>query len=114
MSLDVGIVLCFAVSLGANILLAWWGRRMWQGTLYVEDGVRDLLGEVGAYSDHLQEVYEMPTFYGDTTLEGLLQHTNDIRNQCSEFVESFSLDDEVQIPEKVEDVNEREQQPPQA
>ncbi len=111
MGFDVGILVGFALSICANVLLVWWARRMWQGTIYVEQGVRDLVREVSSYSEHLEQVYELPTFYGDSTLDALLVHTKGVNQYCSDFVESFSLLTEEEQIIKVEDVNEREQPP---
>jgi len=116
MSVELGVAICLGVSVLANVVLVWWARRMLLGTLYIEDSMEDIVHEVTKYSDHLSEVYEMQTYYGDSTLEALLEHTGDLRGYCSDFIDSFSFSlesDEQQSTEKVEDVNEREQ-PPQA
>ena len=41
--------------------------------------IGDLVEIIESYRSHLKSVYELDTFYGDETLQGLLEHTNAIR-----------------------------------
>jgi hypothetical protein len=50
------------------------------------DDSRSVLSEIIEYENHLNEVYGMDTFYGDTTLESLLGHTKTVADKISNFV----------------------------
>ena len=47
---------------------------------------RSMLSSVVEYETHLNDVYGKDTFYGDPTLESLLEHTNRIADQIQEYV----------------------------
>ena len=46
------------------------------------------------YQSHLERVYGLETFYGDSTLRGLLEHTNDLSVFVSEIKENFDFEEE--------------------
>jgi len=39
-----------------------------------------------SFTEHLESVYSMDRFYGDGTLEGLLQHAKEISSEVGDFV----------------------------
>lgn len=39
---------------------------------------------VKEYAGHLEQVYKMETFFGDSVLEGLLKHTKDLEDELAE------------------------------
>jgi len=54
---------------------------MWQSKdlTLVSDNVGDLVEIIESYRNHLRDVYQLDSFYGDETLEALMKHTNAIR-----------------------------------
>ena len=76
-SIILGLVLL--VSLIANVML--FRLAMWQSKdlTLVSDNVGDLVEIIESYRNHLRDVYQLDSFYGDETLEGLMAHTNAIR-----------------------------------
>ena len=76
-SIILGLVLL--VSLIANVML--FRLAMWQSKdlTLVSDNVGDLVEIIESYRNHLRDVYQLDSFYGDETLEGLMTHTNAIR-----------------------------------
>jgi len=46
------------------------------------------------YQLHLEKVYGLETFYGDATLRGLLEHTNDLSVFVREIKENFDFEKE--------------------
>ena len=57
----------------------------------------NLLDLVSNYEEHLSKVYNMETFYGDTTLQNLLSHTKSLSEDIKSFVEmnkDIYIDDE--------------------
>tara|TARA_Y100001938_G_C7773891_1_gene274583 strand:+ start:50 stop:313 length:264 start_codon:yes stop_codon:yes gene_type:complete len=43
------------------------------------------------FQEHLTTVYEMPTFYGDDTLNGLLQHVKDLTDFLVRYEDIYSF-----------------------
>ena len=56
------------------------------------DNVDDLKQLLSVYSVHLQQTYEAPTFYGDSTLENLLKHTREIIKDIEDFNQAFLVE----------------------
>tara|TARA_R110000824_G_scaffold227681_1_gene415534 strand:+ start:565 stop:969 length:405 start_codon:yes stop_codon:yes gene_type:complete len=78
------------------------------------DGTREDMGEIASsvstFSEHIEKIYEMETFYGDTVLQELMQHSQhvveDIDNYISkqyepeEEIKETDFDDEEAAPPK--------------
>jgi len=68
----------FSISLVVNILMIWYCRELIKQHVFYVQRMEDVLASVQEYKKHLEEVYGLETYYGDTTLQGLLQHTTDL------------------------------------
>lgn len=73
----LGVSLVASVAL--NILLARLAAWQSKDLAIVSDNVGDLVDIIQSYRNHLKKVYELEAFYGDETLQGLLEHTNAVR-----------------------------------
>lgn len=64
----------------------------------------ELFTRLDTYSNHLQSVYELPTFYGDETLNSLLEHTRNIREYLRRYEEvySFTQPDLVEVLQEID------------
>ena len=51
------------------------------------DDINSLQDSIDSYKEHLTQVYGLETFYGDQTLQGLLNHTKDLSNDVEDFVQ---------------------------
>ena len=62
--------------------------------LWVSDELGDLQGMIASFSDHLSSIYEMEMFYGDETLQGLVEHARSLDEQLQTFEYVYSLTEE--------------------
>jgi len=51
----------------------------------------EIFSLMDAFKDHLNSVYEMPTFYGDETLKSLLDHSNEMIEYLKGYEEIYSF-----------------------
>jgi len=65
--------------------------------IYVRAAIARLL-LVSEELDHTKSVYEMEMFYGDQTLQSLLQHARDFSSQMESFQFIYTLTDEEGSP----------------
>lgn len=86
-----GLISLFSVSV--NVALVWWGVKMIKKNWFVTENVDELIADIEAFGSHLKKVYELPTFYGDDTLKGLLDHSKIMAHRCSDFRLAFTIDD---------------------
>ena len=68
--------------------------------LVVADELGDLQEMVDAFANHLESVYELETFYGDVTLQNLLNHASSFNAQLETFEHIYTLtEEEMNAPE---------------
>lgn len=65
------------LSIGFNLFLILYIREYLNFLKTVRDDLQIASGVVAQFTQHLDKVYSLDTFYGDSTLEGLLQHVKD-------------------------------------
>ena len=75
------------------LCLAWYIRELLKRFRYLSDNSFILREKVERYREHLSAVYELPTFYGDETMRGLMSHTQDLVADLLELEEMFFLAD---------------------
>ena len=80
------------VSLFANVILVWYVRKLISQLYFFLEEVSNLQDEMGSFDTHLKSIYELEMFYGDDTLEGLLEHSRNLLYQMVMFKNSFSLE----------------------
>ena len=103
-SIVLGLVAIFSII--ANLIvfrLAFWQSRELAN---ISDGLGDLVEIIENYRNHLRDVYQLDSFYGDETLEGLMTHTNAVRTILEEqYGDVINITDpiEYQIEEVEED-----------
>ena len=65
-------------------MLVWLSAKQSRKLSYISENVNDLIDIVVNYKDHLKKIYEMEMFYGDETLEYLMDHTRSLVNILEE------------------------------
>ena len=108
----LGLVALFSII--ANLIM--FRLAMWQSRelANLSDGLGDLVEIIENYKNHLRDVYQLDSFYGDETLKGLMTHTNALKALLEEQygdiinitdpieyqIEEVEEDGEEEIPEK--------------
>ena len=68
-----------------NFFLVWYIWRSIQRINYYEVEMAEMIGAIGNFTNHLSTVYEMEMFYGDETLQYLLQHARDLTQVFDQY-----------------------------
>ena len=76
-------VLCILLA-ASSLIMFWYVRRLIYNLNEIYGLIRETLGAVSDYEEHLEKVYNMDTFYGDNTLQGLLDHSRDLKKGLEE------------------------------
>ena len=82
------------VSILANGILFWYIRRMIGKMVFASQNIGDILQMSRNFQKHVKAVSELETFYGDETIEFLLQHSTDFANQLEDFHGAYSVTEE--------------------
>ena len=102
-TLIVNIVLAISVTL--NLFFVWYCIKLLKELLSVSGSLEDLFSEISLFSQHLEKVYELETFYGDTTLDNLLSHARALVKEFERYEVLFSLREEPPTEEEDFDEN---------
>jgi len=89
--LEIILTLILTISLFFNIGLVAYVRSVLARLLFVSEELGDLQDMVNNFSNHLSDVYSLEMFYGDQTLESLMQHAVSLNEQLETFEVIYSL-----------------------
>ena len=110
MEINVVIGVALAISAALNFVLL--RLAIWQSRdlADISDNLGDLVEILGNYGDHLKRVYSLDSFYGDETLEFLMEHTRAVRAILEEqYGSTTSITDPIEYEiEEEEDYGEEE------
>ena len=94
------------VSVGLNLLGIWYIKELLKRFSYQGTLASHIHKSISSYEEHLSSVYNRDIFYGDSTLEGLLTHTKDLKSEVEEYKNIFAVLD----IESEESLNEEQKQ----
>tara|TARA_R110002020_G_scaffold454340_2_gene669713 strand:+ start:694 stop:1038 length:345 start_codon:yes stop_codon:yes gene_type:complete len=82
------------ISMLFNIGVFIYARAAISRLLFVSEELGDLQNMINSFARHLKTVYELDSFYGDETLNGLLKHAISFNEQLETFEFIYSLTEE--------------------
>jgi len=86
-SISTIAVVVAIVSISLNLFLFWYCRKLINFINLTTSDMESLYGSIDSYKEHLTRVYGLETFYGDQTLQSLLEHTRRLGDDVGDFVE---------------------------
>ena len=89
--LEIILILILTVSMLANISLLAYVRSVLSRLLFVSEELGDLQDMVNNFSNHLSDIYNLEMFYGDETLQSLMEHAISFNEQLETFEVIYSL-----------------------
>ena len=86
-------VLGFLLSLSIvlNIIFFFYLKRVLVKTYVASEQASEIFTHFDAFREHLQSLYERENFYGDETLNGLLEHVNEMIEYLRKYEEVYSF-----------------------
>lgn len=84
-------ILALALSVGLNVLLLWYIRQTLKRLLFASENFAWLMQSLNNFSDHVQSLHELETFYGDETLGHLIQHSKELVEDMKNFEQIYTL-----------------------
>lgn len=108
MSSTVILTTVLVGSLIFNGVMFWYLRKLTQRLAFIYENIGDVSDIITNYRVHLKSVYSMEMFYGDETLQYLMDHTRSISALLEDFEdEEFFLEEfepvEEEAPEEQEE-----------
>jgi|7_EtaG_2_1085326.scaffolds.fasta_scaffold02987_6 hypothetical protein len=74
-----------------NVLLFWYIKKLLQEFRYITDNYDDIGDLLGEFSNHLEKIHSLETFYGDETLGSLITHSKEVVEEIRDFTKTFSM-----------------------
>jgi len=96
-----------------NVVVFVYARNALTQLLSVSEELGDLQLMVDAFAKHTKAVYELEKFYGDPTLQHLMDHAVSLNEQLETFEYIYSLTEQQQIETEDEEIDEEENETPQ-
>ena len=92
--LEIVLSAILAVSIILNIGLFVYTRAVVVRLLSIAEELWDLQQMTDSFAEHINQVYELEMFYGDQTLESLLNHAISFNEQLETFEHIYTLTEE--------------------
>lgn len=96
--LEIILSAILIISIILNIGLVAYVRTTIVQLLSVSEELGDLQQMINSFSQHLQDIYQLEMFYGDETVQGLLEHALSFNEQLETFEYIYSLTENQQEP----------------
>ena len=110
MSSTVILITVLVGSLIFNVVMFWYLRKLTQRLSFIYQNIGDVSDIIANYRVHLKSVYSMEMFYGDETLQYLMDHTRSVSALLEDFEDQeFFLEEfesiEEDVPSQEEELN---------
>ena len=101
------IYFILALSLTLNVIVCWFIYRSLGRQADLVALIEDLEYKIDLFSKHLESVYELPMYYGEPTIENLINHSKLLLSSFVQFNENYIVfngeEEYEQLQEKTED-----------
>ena len=109
----VGIVpFLLFLSVGCNVAMVVFVKRLLDEQEEIGLDSSQLFDSLERFERHLQGIYELETFYGDSTLSGLLEHMRTLADDMEEYCkkhEFITIQEGILIAAEEEDIEKAEE-----
>jgi hypothetical protein len=102
----MAISIVCAISILLNCFLIWYIKGILTKLLFVSENQQNLSGTLSSFSNHLNTIYELETFYGDETLGALIEHMKEVTEEIEEYEGIYTLVEEEEEPYAAEEEEE--------
>tara|TARA_Y100001970_G_C13908506_1_gene687319 strand:+ start:16 stop:315 length:300 start_codon:yes stop_codon:yes gene_type:complete len=76
-----------------NVGLIWYIRSILNKFVFLSENIDDLFYDLNSFSQHLESLYQLETYYGDATLEALISHSRSVVEDVNKFKDVYSLEE---------------------
>tara|TARA_Y100000310_G_scaffold226675_1_gene228824 strand:- start:3195 stop:3509 length:315 start_codon:yes stop_codon:yes gene_type:complete len=98
-------IIC-GISIILNCALIWYIKGILTKLLFVSENQQDLSNALVSFSNHLNTIYELETFYGDETLAALIEHMKLVVEAVEEYESIYTLTEEEEDSDATEEEEE--------
>tara|TARA_R100000008_G_C3587763_1_gene174086 strand:+ start:15531 stop:15893 length:363 start_codon:yes stop_codon:yes gene_type:complete len=93
-TLEITLAIILLISISINVGIIMYCRGAITRLLAISEEVGDLKRMIDHFAEHITDVYNLDMFYGDETLQYLMQHAGELSEQLNSFEYLYSLIEE--------------------
>ena len=106
MTLINWLVAALILSVIGNFFCIWYIRKLLAKVLFVSQNLTDLVDLLETYRNHLGKLYSMEMYYGDETMQFLIQHTNSLLDVLEDYSDIYLMTEPMALEEDEESYEE--------
>lgn len=95
------------ISLLLNSFLVWFIYKSLNRQADLVSLIEDIQYKIDVFSNHMESVYELPMYYGEPTIENLINHSKLLLSSFKDFNEDYKIyngaEEYEQLQEEAED-----------
>jgi len=96
------------ISILINICLIWYIVKILKRFLHISEELEELFIFLEEYTEHVDSVYQLERFYGDSTLEHLMRHSKAVADTAKNFRAIYDVNYDIDLEEDEEHEQEEE------
>ena len=95
-NLEMILIAVATVSLVSTVTMIWYVRAVLLRLYRFQELHENASGQINSFSEHLNSVHEMQMFYGEPTLQALIEHSKELSENLDTISQSliFSYEEE--------------------
>ena len=97
-----------------NLVMFWFSIKCIKKISDIEEDMDVIMSKTDEFSDHLETVHEMEMFYGDETLQGMIDHSKQLVNDYIDLQAKYFDVDVINEEDEEEQYDGTEEAPPPA
>ena len=94
------------LSVIANLVLVWFSIKCIKNISEIEEDIDEIMSKTDNFTEHLESVHEMEIFYGDETLQSMIDHSKQLINDYIDLQSKY-FDVEVITEEEEDDTTKK-------
>lgn len=96
-----------SISVALNFFLFWFAYRLLQKHSNLVTLVEDIQFKIDFFSKHIENLYELEMFYGEPTIQNLIEHSKLLLSSFEKFNQDYDVfnneEEYSELQEKTED-----------
>ena len=94
------------LSVIANLVLVWFSIKCIKNISEIEEDIDEIMNKTDNFTEHLESVHEMEIYYGDETLQSMIDHSKQLINDYIDLQSKY-FDVEVITEEEEDDTTKK-------
>jgi len=82
-----------AISIVINVLLIWYIRKLLQKLSFFSEDIVEMNNNLESFATHLTGLHSLETYYGDETLQNLIDHSKLVVEEVHQFKDLYLVGD---------------------